>query len=130
MGSTHVEGPLTSTGLAVVQTLYAYDGFGLEPSVVNGPVYIQLPEAAPYGAEVGRCQTKSCAGEDAEAQLEFLEVGVDYDAYEGWYFLRTTSESYRTDGQLQDDLGAWLVNLFCAVDPDCTDPGVAEIVAM
>jgi hypothetical protein len=130
MGSAPVEGPTTTTGLAVVQTMYAYDGWGLEPSVVDGPVYFQLSEAAPYGAEVGRCQTKYCAGEDEEAQLEILEIGVDYDAYEGWYFARATSESYRDDGELQDDLGAWLMSLFCAVHPDCTDPSIPQIVAM
>jgi len=130
MGTAPVEGPMTTTGLAVFQTSYAYDEWGLEPSVVDGPVYIQVSGAAPYGAEVGRCQTKSCDGTDEEAQLEILEVGVDYDAYEGWYFLRTTSESYRDDGALQDDLGAWLASLFCAVHPECTDPGLPEIVAM
>lgn len=36
MGSVPVEGPTTTSGLQVVETVYAYDAFGLEPSVVDG----------------------------------------------------------------------------------------------
>lgn len=127
MASVPVEGPTTTTGLQVVETLSAYDAFGLQPSVVDGPVMITYDAAAPYGAEVGRCQTKDCeGGEDPE----MLVAEVEYDAYHGWYFLRTTAMSYTEYGELRDELMAWLYGQFCAVIPECTMEPENPIVAM
>lgn len=59
-----------------------------------------------------------------------LALDTDYDAYHGWYFVRTTAASYDANGDVRDELMAWLYGAFCAVIPDCGgDPG-PEIVAM
>lgn len=130
MGSVPVEGPTTTSGLQVVETLYAYEGFGLEPSVVDGDasgLTIQINDMAPYGAEVGRCQTSDCEG---NAQEEILEMDTDYDPYHGWYFLRTTASSYDAEGNLNDDLWAWLYGQFCVVIPECSGTLPPTIVSM
>lgn len=127
MGQIPVEGPTTTTGLQVVETLHAYGAFGLEPSVVDGPVWISIPEAAPYGAEVGRCQTQTCENDE---EAEVLVLGQDYDAYEGWYFVRTTAGCYDQNGELRDEVIAWLYAQFCAVIPECSGEPTVQIVAM
>ena len=127
MGTVPVQGPTTTTGLQVVETLSAYDGFGLQPSVVDGPVMITAGADAPFGAEVGRCQTKDC--DDGE-EPEMLVAEQEYDAYEGWYFVRTTAASYNEYGELKDELWAWLYGQFCAVIPECNEEPVPTIVAM
>jgi hypothetical protein len=129
MGSVPVEGPTTTTGLQVVETLTAYDGFGLEPSVVDGDEsgsVIQINEMAPYGAEVGRCQVQDCGS----GFVEILELDTDYDPYHGWYFIRTTASSYDSEGLLHDDLWAWLYGAFCTVIPECSGTLPPTIVAM
>jgi len=56
MGTIPVEGPLTTTGLQVVETLWAYDLIGLEPTQVLDPVMYTLTESPPFGIELGSCQ--------------------------------------------------------------------------
>jgi len=121
MGSIPVEGPTTSTGLQVVETLHAYGAFGLEPSVANGPVMFTLggedgSDVAPFGAEVGRCSSQTC---DDPSDPEILEYGVEYDYYTGWYVYRTTPNSYTDEGEIKDEVYLWLSTTFCPVIPDC-----------
>jgi hypothetical protein len=118
MGEIPVEGPTTTTGLQVVETLHAYGAFGLQPSAVVEPVYLTVSSSdpAPYGAEVGRCQTQTC--EDGEVP-EILQPNVDYNAYEGWYFLRTTAGCYDVTGNIRDEVMEWVSGVFCGVIPEC-----------
>ena len=116
MGTVPVQGPTTTTGLQVVETLSAYDGFGLEPSIANGPVMISYDSMPPFGAEPIKCSTKDCD----EGEPEVLQLGVEYDAYDGWYSIRTTAACYGDDGQLKDDLWQWLYGAFCNVIPECS----------
>ena len=54
MGAIPVDGPTTTTGLQVVETLHAYGAFGLQPSLVDGPVWVTVQEPGPpFGAELG-----------------------------------------------------------------------------
>jgi len=61
MGAIPVEGPTTTTGLQVVETLHAYGAFGLEPTVLQSEMIAiggaDGSDVAPFGAEVGRCHT-------------------------------------------------------------------------
>jgi len=121
MGSIPVEGPTTSTGLQVVETLHAYGAFGLEPSVANGPVMFTLggedgSDVAPFGAEVGRCSSQTC---DDPSDPEILEYGVEYDYYEGWYYVQTTPQCYNTNGELYDFFNEYMYGLFCGIIPSC-----------
>lgn len=125
MGTIPVEGPTTTTGLQVVETVFAYDAFGLEPSAAAEPVYITAV-AGPYGAELGKCSTQGCEAEDEAAMdAAVLVTDADYNAYDGWYFLRTTAGCYDPDsGDLKDDVYLWLQEVFCPVIPECA--GVDE----
>jgi len=121
MGSMPVEGPLTTTGLQVVETLWAYDGLGLEPSgLMEGSVYV-TPTAPPCG-EAGRCLEYGCGEEETP---EILVVGTEYDAYHGWYYFQTTATCYvEYDGEMtmSDAVNEWLAASFCAVTDTCYDP--------
>jgi len=54
---------------------------------------------------------------------EALAYFTDYNVYEGWYFVRTTADSYYANGELKDQLSVWMEQEFCEVVPgiDCLD---------
>jgi len=54
---------------------------------------------------------------------EALAYFTDYNVYEGWYFVRTTADSYYANGELKDQLSVWMEQEFCDVVPgiDCLD---------
>lgn len=51
--------------------------------------------------------------------MEILNFGEDYNAYEGWYFLRTTAGCYDNDGEVRDDVFEWVTRVFCPIIPGC-----------
>lgn len=83
-----VEGPLTTTGLQVVETLWAYDGLGLEPSASQS---VMITFTAPPCGEAGRCQEYGCGEGEVP---EIAQAGQEYDAYQGWYYFQTTATCY------------------------------------
>jgi len=132
MGAIPVEGPTTTTGLQVVETLHAYGAFGLEPTVLQSQMITiggeDGSDTAPFGAEVGRCQAQDCDTENHPDDPEILTYGQEYDAYDRWYFVRTTASSYDSNGDIKDELYQWLWRQFCPVIPECSGSQAPEIV--
>jgi len=85
-------------------------------------------DVAPFGAEVGRCHTNNCDLSDHPDDPEILTYGQEYNAYERWYFLRTTAASYDANGNIKDELLEWLWRQFCPVIAECADSSPPEIV--
>jgi hypothetical protein len=132
MGSIPVEGPFTSAGIMAVENVHAYGAFGLEPDADAEPVWFSIDEEPPFGAEIARCFDQQCGNSELP---EVIQVGTDYNLYEGWYFIRTTADSYWANGDVKDELMAWVYGEFCAVIDGCdeviVDPPVApEIIMM
>lgn len=57
---------------------------------------------------------------------EVIQVGVDYNLYEGWYFIRTTADSYWANGDVKDELMAWVYGEFCAIIDGCDEAIIEE----
>lgn len=127
MGTMPVAGPLTTTGLQVVDTMWAYDQLGLEPSA-NSALVTQFGNPPPCG-ELGRCLEYGCGDDEVP---EVMEYGVDYDLYHGWYYFQTTATCYvEYDGSvtMSDAVNEWLGTAFCAFTDTCVDPQLEIVVA-
>jgi len=56
---------------------------------------------------------------DNDEEIEILNFGEDYNAYEGWYFLRTTAGCYDDFGEVRDNVYEWVNLIFCPVIDGC-----------
>lgn len=70
-----------------------YDLVGLEPNYDAEPVMIKVRDYAPYGAELARCYDSLCTNEVPEV----LDYDTEYNAYEGWYIVKTTAKCYEPE---------------------------------
>jgi len=106
LASMPVEGPRTTMGLQVVETLWAAD-MGYGPSS-DGSSYDFLMTEPPCG-ELRWCSEYGCAEGE---QPDVMEVGFEYDALMGYYYFQTTYDCYGQDGELTDALNEWVYVTF------------------
>jgi len=56
-----------------------------------------------------------------------MDVGSEYNAYDGWYHLLTTSYAHdHDDGSLKDEVYQWIFEQFCFAFNSCPDDGVTQ----
>lgn len=89
-----VDGPETTAGFAIAQTIWLSDYTPLQPGYFGEEQTMFTYESnPPFGIELAKCNSKPC-GEGEVAEV--LELGSEYDLNSGWYFMRTTSGAHST----------------------------------
>lgn len=86
-------------------------------------ISVPSSDPPPYGMEFGRCLGAEMECDYTSEEFEVLELDVEYNAYEGWYFLRTTAAAYSDiTGELNDDIGLYAITILCDALPGCVTP--------